>query len=72
MRKFDNLLAGKRIDISDEKGHQVTVYAQNGDIILRTKDKEISVNSLINRLDALETAYMEDKLLGSTSGKIDE
>lgn len=72
MRKFDNHLAGKRIDISDEKGHQVTVYASDGDIVLRTKDMEISVNSLIKRLEALETAYMEDKLLGSTPGKIDE
>lgn len=43
------------------------------DIILQVHGRRISLSDLINRLEALEQAYMEDKLLGTREepGKIE-
>ena len=72
MMKFNQSLgANGRIDINDDNGNLTHIEADSGDLILKTKTKEISVNSLIERLEALETAYMEDKLLGKQPGKIE-
>jgi hypothetical protein len=45
-----------------------TISGSNGDIIFQVKDKELSVMELINRLEALEQAYMELLLLGKDNG----
>lgn len=48
-----------------------TLESTEDDVIITTaKGKKISVSGLLERLEALETAYMEDKLLGEDSGKI--
>lgn len=57
------LQAQERIDLGDI-GDPVVITSRDGDIILKTKHGEISVNGLISRLAALEEAYMEEKLLG--------
>lgn len=49
-----------------------SIEVVEGDVVITTeKGKKLSVSNLLDRLEALENAYMEDKLLGTKPGKID-
>lgn len=69
-------IAGQaRVDAMDinsrlSVGSDMIIEATDNDVFIQLKNKRISLSELINRIEALETAYMEDKLL-STSDKIE-
>jgi hypothetical protein len=43
---------------------KTSIHEIDGHLILKTAIREIDVDNLLSRLEALETAYMEEKLIG--------
>jgi hypothetical protein len=60
-----NIMAADKVNGISFGGDTLTaIYEDNGDLILKTYNTEISLNKLMARLNALEEAYMELVLLG--------
>lgn len=60
-----------KIDNSDPRSQPVRVVEVDSDTLLvDSNGNQIKIFELIKRLECLEAAYIEDKLLGSDPGKI--